>query len=875
MDKKIPPRIRIVAEDSKKPKNERQVIKHKQPIHDPRRSSRIAADAMTAIVADRLKSPKDLETISNALNKHFLFTSLSAENRTVVIFQMKHYSMMGKETVFEQGFPGSLFFVVCTGKLEVSVNGKRVNVLGPGDSFGELALLHDSPRSASVKTLEKVTMWGLDRKSFRSAVETVNAENYKENQVFIESVPLFSVLTNMQKDSLVGSLSTLKFRAGDYIVNQGDPGDLFYIIKEGNVNCIKDGEKIREMGKGEFFGEQALLYNTVRTATIVAVTNVKCVAISRNKLNLSLGNNLENIIYENTKVIAFERSDHLKLIDKRQQQKIMKKMKVVKYPDNSKVALEGSLKSHKMMIILFGEIKRKSGSSLSVYSTIGDLEIIQNSDQVFESDLVTYGETHIAEITRQQFLEFTDNSIRNLVIDKEAITALKDVHILRSIPQEKFKLLIQCLKVQQFEDKDVIIRQNTPGDSFFLIRTGKVDIVQNGVLIRTVAKLDYFGERSLIFDDYRSASVIANGPVVCWLLTRNDFQSILEESLHNLLTKRIELQDNSINLQDLIPVKLLGQGNFGMVFLVMNSSNKRLYALKAIPRHKIDRYGMQENLILERKILLTLEHVLILKMVKSFKDSKRIYFLTEYVRGCDMFDALREMSTITEREGKFYIGCLILVLEYLHERDIVYRDLKPENVMIEEDGYPKLIDFGISKILSGRTYTVVGTPHYMAPEVILGKGYTYSVDYWSLGIMLYELFCFNVPFGENEEDPYMIYEKVLQRKLVYPSFIESKFPPKALIEILLSKNPTMRNMGGAESLKGHSWFAGLNWESLINKQISPGFKPVLPDVGPDLQKASRSKETLNEFIDRHDSDDLNDTVGRRQRNVPLNWDSEF
>jgi cGMP-dependent protein kinase len=874
MDKKIPPRIKIIAEDSKKSKNERKVVKHKEPIRDPRRASRIAADAMSAVVTDRLKTPKDLEMISNALNKHFIFTSLSAENRTVVILQMKHYSMMGKEPVFDQGVPGSLFFVVCSGKLEVSVNNKRVNVLGPGDSFGELALLHDSPRSASVRTLEKVTMWGLDRKSFRTAVETVNAENYKENQVFIDSVPLFNVLTNMQKDSLVGSLSTLKFRPGDPIVNQGDPGDLFYILKEGIVHCLKDGEKIREMGKGEFFGEQALLYNTVRTASVVAHSNVKCVAISRNKLNIALGNNLENIIYENTKVIAFERSENLKLIDKRHQVKIMKKMKVVKYPDNSKVAHAGTLRSAKMFIVLFGDLKYKN-QGFSVYSTVGDLEIMQNNENLFEYDLITCGETHLAEISRQAFVECTDNSIKTLSLDKEAIAALKEVHILRSIPPEKFKLLIQCLKVQQFEDKDVIIRQNTPGDSFFLIKSGKVDIVQSGVLVRTVAKHDYFGERSLIFDDYRSASVIAHGPVVCWFLTRSDFQSILEESLHRLLLKRIELQDNSITLLDLVPVKLLGQGNFGLVFLVINSSNKRLYALKAIPRRKIDRYGMQENLILERKILLTLDHVMILKMVKSFKDSKRIYFLTEYVRGCDMFDALREMNTLSDREGKFYIGCLLLVLEYLHERDIVYRDLKPENVMIEEDGYPKLIDFGISKILSGRTYTVVGTPHYMAPEVILGKGYTYSVDLWSLGIMLYELFCFNVPFGENEEDPYMIYEKVLQRKLVYPSFVDSKLPAKGLIEVLLNKNPSLRNLGSPEALKNHQWFQGLNWESLINKQVTAGFKPSLPDIGNDLQKATKIKESLDEFIDKYDADDLNETASRRSRNVPLNWDSEF
>lgn len=875
MSKKILPRIKILPEDRRKPPDARNIIKHKPPLLDPRRGSRIGADAVTALVTDKLKLPKDLDLISNALNKHFIFTSLSSENRTVVISKMRHYSMLGKEIVFEQGNPGSLFFVICSGKLEVLVNSTRVNILGPGDSFGELALLHDSPRSASVNTLEKVAMWGLDRKSFRMAVESVNAQNYKENQQFIESVPLFNILTNMQKDSLVGSLSTLKFRPNDIIVNEGDPGDLFYLIKEGVVNCLKKGQKIREMGRGEFFGEQALLYNTQRTATVIANTDVKCVAISRNKLTVALGTNLQNVIYENTKLMAFEKSHNLKLLSKSQQMKMMKKMKIVCYNNGDVVISAGMIKKDKLIIVLFGVLREGNKIVADVFQCIGDLEFLVNCDELYALDICAYGETHVAELTREDFEECMDNSIKPFVANREAINALKDVHIFKSLPDDNFNLLTQRLKQKKFDNKDVIVRQDTPGDSFFLIKSGKVDIVQNGVLVRTVTKNDYFGERSLILNSYRSASVIANGPVTCWFLTKSDFQSILEDNLLNRLQQRIELQDNTVNLSDLVPIKVLGQGNFGTVFLVLNLPTNRLYALKSIPRKKIEKFSMQENLILERKILLTLEHVMILKLIKSFKDSKRIYFLTEYVKGCDMFDALRSMKSINDREGKFFIGCLLLILEYLHERDIIYRDLKPENVMIDEEGYPKLIDFGISKILTGRTYTIVGTPHYMAPEVILGKGYTITADYWSLGVMLYEFYCFTVPFGDEEEEPYAVYQKVLECKLVYPAFVSNKFPAKAFIEILLSKNPNMRNLGSVEALKAHPWLQGLNWESLINKQITAPYKPDCADIEGEIRKALKNRVKIEEFIDNNEEMDLEDADNRRFRNFPNDWDSEF
>ena len=162
-------------------------------------------------------------------------------------------------------------------------------------------------------------------------METLNAQNYKENKEFIDSVPLFSVLTPIQRDALVGSLSTLVFRQNDVIVKEGDPGDLFYIIKEGTVTCSKSGQFIREMSKGTFFGEQALLYNTERTATITAKTGVKCVAISRKKLNCALGKHLQQIIYQNSKMIGFEKSRFLRQLTKAQKYKLIERMKVISY----------------------------------------------------------------------------------------------------------------------------------------------------------------------------------------------------------------------------------------------------------------------------------------------------------------------------------------------------------------------------------------------------------------------------------------------------------------------------------------------------------------------------------------------------------------
>ncbi|OMJ75567.1 hypothetical protein SteCoe_25263 [Stentor coeruleus] len=854
----------------------RNPAKKRAPVNDARRVSRVAIDAPNALVVDKPKGPRDIEMITNALGKHFIFTSLSEENRATLISQMKYYTLAPHEIVFEQQQPGVNFFVVASGQLEVLVNSRKVNVLNPGDSFGELALLHDSVRSATVLTVDRSTMWGLDRKTFRSAVESVNAQNYQENKRFIESVPLFQALTSIQKETLVGSLSTLKYRAKERIVNEGDPGDLFFIIKEGSVMCSQGGKDIREMSRGEFFGEQALLYNCVRTASVVGITDVKCVALGRDRLTKVLGSQLQQIIYQNSKRMAIDRSEVLSKLDSEQISRLISLMRVETYLKGRIVIPAGFNKGAKLFILLKGKLKTRSGTIVGdVLICLGDKDIAVSSNTVYEEEIIADSDCDIAEVSRQQFEESIGGHFEQATANNEALAALKRVQVLRGLSQEKLSSLITALRIQDFENGDVIIHQNTPGESFYIIKSGRVDVIRDGASVRSITKLDYFGERSVLFNESRTATVIASGNVSCWVLHRQDFLRLIDENIRQNLVKRIELQDDNISLADLVCVKILGKGMFGNVFLVADKNRSRLYALKTVSRKKIERYEIQENLVLERKILLQLDHSMILKLVRTFKDSRRIYFLTEFVRGLDLFDVLRQLNLVSDRDSKFYIACLVLMFEHLHERDIIYRDLKPENVMIDDEGYPKLIDFGIAKIVQGRTYTVVGTPHYMAPEVITGKGYGLAADYWSIGIMIYEFVCGGVPFGEDEEDPYVIYEKVIQRKLVYPSFVDIRMPCKPMIEQLLSKNPAMRTGGSINNLKSHPWFHGFNWDALINRQMPTPYKPRLPDLTREIQSAMKSSRDINEIITKEESADEPPSSKNRRANIPENWDQDF
>ena len=709
----------------------RKHIKQKKVVVDSRVHNFNDSDSVIATLVEKQKSTNEKKMIKTSLQNHFIFNALTDYQIDLIIEEMKFYTVKSNEIIFAQGSKGSAFFIVDTGSLDVIVNNNKVNSLQTGDSFGELALIHDTPRTATVKAVKNSCLWVLDRRNFRSILEELNAKNYEENFRFIESISLFSILSTHQKELLVSCLVVLCFNAEQKIVNENDTGELLYIIKEGNVVCTQKGKEIRKMSKGDYFGEQALIYGSLRTATVTAVDDVTCVALNREEFSNALGASFQQILYKNSIRIAFDRSEVIKKLSSLQKENIINEIEVQSFQSGQVIMPMGALKKAEILIILKGEIRNtKSKEALfQVFDIIGDLDVVSQSSEIYKEDYIAKGEVDIAHISSSRFFSAIGGDYQQVIAINEAINLLKRVQLFRGLSDSELQTLAAHVKIKEYEDDDTIIEQNNPGDSFFLIKSGKVNIMKDSQLIRTVTTNDYFGERSLLFDDTRSASVIARKKVVCWILYKPDFFEILSENLRKRLLERIELQDDTITLSDLHIVKTLGSGMFGNVFLMMHKKKHNLFALKTVDRRKIRAYELEKSISLEKEILLQLDHVLIVKLVKTYKDSKRLYLLMEYIRGMDLFDVVRELNLLKETDARFYIGCMFTIIQHLHEHNILYRDLKPENMVVDFEGYPRLIDFGTAKFIQNRTFTIVGTPHYMAPEVITGNGYGFPADY--------------------------------------------------------------------------------------------------------------------------------------------------
>ncbi|XP_050685461.1 cAMP-dependent protein kinase catalytic subunit 1-like [Leptidea sinapis] len=287
---------------------------------------------------------------------------------------------------------------------------------------------------------------------------------------------------------------------------------------------------------------------------------------------------------------------------------------------------------------------------------------------------------------------------------------------------------------------------------------------------------------------------------------------------------------SKIAFNDIERIRTLGTGAFGRVILVRNTATNKYYAMKVLEKEKVLKMKQVDHTLYEKRILEAIRFPFTVSMESSFKDNSYVYFVMPFVPGGEMFVHLRKMGKFEEPTAKFYACQVILALEYLHFCNLVYRDLKPENIMIDKNGYLKITDFGFCKIVNGRTWTLCGTPEYLAPELILSKGYAFSVDWWSFGVLLFEMNAGYPPFYAN--DPMKTYEKIVGGKYRCPSSFTSDLRDlvRNTLQVDISKRfGVMKN--GVMDFKTHRWFKGIEWEAILNCRWPAPFIPKCKHPG--------------------------------------------
>ncbi|XP_026997958.1 cGMP-dependent protein kinase 1a isoform X1 [Tachysurus fulvidraco] len=530
-----------------------------------------------------------------------------------------------------------------------------------------------------------------------------------------------------QIQEIVDCMYPVEYGKDSCIIKEGDVGSLVYVMEDGKVEVTKEGLKLCTMGPGKVFGELAILYNCTRTATVKTLTNVKLWAIDR---------------------------------------------------------------------------------------------------QCFQTIMMRTG-----LIKHAEYMEF-----------------LKSVPTFHSLPEEILSKLADVLEETHYEEGDYIIRQGARGDTFFIISKGKVTVTredsasQDTMYLRSLVKGDWFGEKALQGEDIRTASVIAAETVTCLVIDRESYKHLLGglEDVSNKGSEDAEANAKydaenafffNLHLSDFNIIDTLGVGGFGRVELVqLKSDEYKTFAMKILKKRHIVDTRQQEHIRSEKLIMQEAHSDFIVRLYRTFKDSKYLYMLMEACLGGELWTILRDRGSFEDSTTRFYTACVVEAFAYLHSKGIIYRDLKPENLILDHRGYAKLVDFGFAKKIGfgKKTWTFCGTPEYVAPEIILNKGHDISADYWSLGILMYELLTGSPPF--SGPDPMKTYNIILRGidMIEFPKKITKN--AANLIKKLCRDTPSERlgNLkNGVKDIQKHKWFEGFNWDGLRKGTLTP---PIIPNV---------------------------------------------
>ena len=357
------------------------------------------------------------------------------------------------------------------------------------------------------------------------------------------------------------------------------------------------------------------------------------------------------------------------------------------------------------------------------------------------------------------------------------------------------------------------------------------------------------------------------------ILNVKDRETKAEEENDNTNDNNVE-SDQPLNVKvtynDFDPIKLLGRGSFGEVLLVRLKANKKIYAMKILSKKLLKIKKQETHTKTERDLMVKINCPFIVNIKSAFQDTSKLYIVSEFMQGGDMFFHMHDGQIVifNNDKTKFYILELVLALEFLHKNNMVYRDLKPENILLDAKGHVKITDFGLSKILdeeNDKAFTICGTPQYLAPEVLLKKGYDKGVDWWSLGCVMYEMLTGKLPFAIKRG--IKLSPKLYQKGIEFPKNINKD--AKDLIEKLLVVDPQERlgeGPNGSENIKNHPYFKGVNWKNAWERKIKPPFIPKLKNdtdlryfdtMFTDEPIGGPQRKNTNRDRDREPSNDYN------------------
>ena len=768
---------------------------------------------------------KQIEFIKQILTSNNFMEEFDME--TLTEFAIGFFSIEFDEgkIIFEENDEAKLFYIIEDGSVElISEKNNTDKILKNGDFFGIECFEEFSYRIQTAQVIKNSKLLCCSGEFYRNAQNYMLRKTINEKMEILKYVPLFKYIDNTKLSSISNIIVPEIYCTNSIIINENEPVERIYIIKEGIVRVTRKFKKIRKLEKNDYFGHIGLIMKIPSYYTYSVESNEVIMYEIPFKIIKGLG--IKDMLY-NLFLNTIQKSENMSKIFIQNYDYFFNIFKLRYYEANDIVFVKDVLKNKKICIIISGTLRQENKNEILAKNEMIFGDSIIDKKENLEQNIISEEESLILEASWEEIVKAGENDRNNNLDLCETVENLKRVQILSNLKETQFLELAKVVNKEVYQDSDLISKEGEIASKYFIIKSGKVRMYQKKKFIRELEEGNCFGEIPGITGEIRLFSVVSYGNTECYIINKEDF-GLLNSSLINQIKNLYYLNDVNIVLSDLFFVKILGNGKFGKVFLVHNQ--KHFYAIKFA---KIKNILMNKNLMRyyynEKKIMLQIDHPFILKLVKTLKNNEYLFFLLEYIDGITLktyIEKRKKNLTKNTNITAFYGAILLIVINYLHNKRIIHRDIKPDNCMLDKNGYLKLIDFGVSKELKDidSTNTICGTPHYLAPEIIIGKGYSYSADYWSLGITMFELFYGYVPFGQGSKETMDIYYEILNKKLSLP--YDPKFNDiNSFFKIILSKN-LMHRVCNFQLLRSHPFFHEFDFDQLLNYNVKA---PYIPD----------------------------------------------
>ena len=808
---------------------------------------------------------EDNKIIFNVLKQHFLFSYFDDFLLNNLIEESTGIQLEKDMIIFNEGEEANSFYILRNGEIELYDKYNKKILNKEYSTFGEIGLIDLTyQRKYTAKANSIVQLYVIDKQLYLSFKKNI-IKNFNNLEVddtnFFQKQILFKFISDIEKQSFI-RLGVIKIFNTQNAIK----------LKENESNCLlhKNSITLKKMfilkgriqisfsldkssniitdyfSYGNIFDINSAIFSTYHQILISSLNNGKMKDNSINAISCvndtkilfyndktliecfglnPIGNLLNNCLnYFISKDLVFSKIiKNCKIPNE-----IYKELfEIKRYKKNELILSKGLFNNNKCFLILNGKLSHKKKKQNEVKEAqFFNGELMFNFYE-FEFNIYSINDSIICQTSKDYLISILKKYNLNTTFISSLFNILNKFQIFSNITIQNAFEIINNMKIKVYNDNEIILHNNQEVNKFYLIEKGIIKASNSEKNIKIFEAGNSFGE-FFILNEQKSTYTFKSisKEVILYEIPSDYFLELLtEQSINDYIKQKMTLEDSNLTLHDLYYLSYLGRGRFGNVCLVHNEIF--FYAIKAISKLSAEKqkFGIK-YLLWEKNTLNSLDHPFILKLIKTLKNENWLFFLLEYVIGLNMSEYLEQRKYKKNNfETKFYGACIFTAIDYLHRRKIIHRDIKPSNIMIDNKGYIKLIDFGTAKILQKdeKTHTIIGTPNFIPPEVLLGKGYSFSCDYWSIGICIFYIYYGILPFGNNAIEILDTYKEIIEKEITFPDNNNKEL--NSLLSSLLDKNELTRYTD-IKTIKLHFFFKDINWDALLQYKIKPPFIPI-------------------------------------------------